>query len=408
MAGIFPDPANGGRVVRDIDGNCLSPVGVSNAYCPPATFESTCDITALPGDCSARISAAQVNAIVSELLCLAVSMNPNGTWNCAGTCNLSSAFNAWVSDKGIADELTIVGTGTVADPYRIAPEGLVAALCADAPARQALSTCLISGDANNTLAVGTDGRLRAPWQPEGYSNAPTPPASPLVGDRWYNSGVSTTAGVGPGVTGTWNGTAWDANDGAEGFTKAAAPPANPKVGDYWQDTADNVPRRWDGTNWRSPFAPFAHNSSGAVNQALAQNVWSTVVLGVNPVVVEPNGSPALGSWTGNRFTFNCAANVAVSSHAIVSMFGNTLSNGFASTRILLNGATAFTMTAGSAGQPSDIYNAVVLGGGATRILSVSAGDYIELQAYASITANLNPHTITNSLGAAQLSIVRVS
>ena len=94
MPGIFPNIASGGVVIRDGAGVCLDPPGVLNAYCPPAAFETSCQITMLPEDCTARILPSQINAIVSEILCFAESLSPEGPWNCDGVCNLSQAFAA--------------------------------------------------------------------------------------------------------------------------------------------------------------------------------------------------------------------------------------------------------------------------------------------------------------------------
>ena len=155
MPGIFPDPVVGGVTVRDAEGVCLAPVNVQNAYCPPVAFVSSCEITALPSDCSARITPAQINAIVSELLCLAETMDPNGPWNCNTLCNLATAFETWAAGQGFVDGVTIVGAGTEEDPWRVSADGVVATICADGDAKVTLADCLISTDANNRLRPGT-------------------------------------------------------------------------------------------------------------------------------------------------------------------------------------------------------------------------------------------------------------
>jgi hypothetical protein len=94
---LFPDPASaGGLIYRKQDGTSTPQVGVENAYPPAPAFGATCDFTALPSDCTARVEPRQVNAIVSELLSFAECLNPNGTWDCASLKNLCSAFSAWV------------------------------------------------------------------------------------------------------------------------------------------------------------------------------------------------------------------------------------------------------------------------------------------------------------------------
>ena len=97
MAGILPDAPSGGLIIRDAAGNCTPQTNVVNAYCPPASFTSTCAITALPSDCTARITPAQINAIVSELMSFAVCLDPTGSWDCAALNNLCDAFTAWAA-----------------------------------------------------------------------------------------------------------------------------------------------------------------------------------------------------------------------------------------------------------------------------------------------------------------------
>lgn len=158
MPGIFPETGSGGVVVRDGAGVCQNPANVANDYCPPATFATTCPVTALPSDCTARLSAAQVNAIVSELLCFAATINPNGGWNCDDVCNLASNFEAWVAEHLTFDGDTIIGSGTAADPYRIEPIAVVAAICLSDVAGDSLAACLRSAEIGNLLAAGSDGR----------------------------------------------------------------------------------------------------------------------------------------------------------------------------------------------------------------------------------------------------------
>lgn len=100
MASIFPETTAGGVVVRDAAGVCQNPSNVANAYCPPATFQTSCEIRALPSDCTARIEPRQINAFQSEMLCLAATLDPDGTWNCGSLCNLSTAWSNWVNGTG--------------------------------------------------------------------------------------------------------------------------------------------------------------------------------------------------------------------------------------------------------------------------------------------------------------------
>jgi hypothetical protein len=159
MSGIFPDEVTGGVIVRDDLGNPTNPSNVQNAYIPAQAFLMSCEMTAIPSDCTGRITPAQINAIVSELVAFAECMDPDGPWNCASLTNLRAAFTAWVaahggvvsgedpppsppanpfwfqSDTGllfyfydgawvqiggvVADNLTIVGMGLPGDPLRV-------------------------------------------------------------------------------------------------------------------------------------------------------------------------------------------------------------------------------------------------------------------------------------------------
>jgi len=190
MPGSFPDLVSGGLVIRD-GSICTPQPNVLNAYCPPASFTTSCDITALPSDCTARITPAQINAIVSELVCFASTINPDGTWNCASLCNLATNFNAWwVENEPHGDGTTItVDGGPASSPLRfsIIPVGAVNAICADDTAREiladclvseictnlvireALATCVISADVGNRITIGSDGGLLVPLGPVGVA-----------------------------------------------------------------------------------------------------------------------------------------------------------------------------------------------------------------------------------------------
>jgi hypothetical protein len=120
-SGIFPEDIAGGVPIRNADGSPTNNPDVQNAYVPAPGFVSTCTMTALPTDCEARIEPRQINAIVSELVALAECMDPNGPWNCNSVTNLCAAFTEWVSLNihTVFDGVSIVGSGTVADPYRV-------------------------------------------------------------------------------------------------------------------------------------------------------------------------------------------------------------------------------------------------------------------------------------------------
>lgn len=163
---IFPDVSNGGVVVRNIAGVCTNQSEAPNAYCPPQAFLSTCEITALAEDCTARILPEQINAIVSELLCLAVYLDADGPWDCNSNCNLRNMFQVWASTftaaiEVVTDGTTIAGNGTLADPIRLIPTGVVTAICEDDEAVEALVACVRSTDIGNVIEVGSDGKLYA-------------------------------------------------------------------------------------------------------------------------------------------------------------------------------------------------------------------------------------------------------
>jgi hypothetical protein len=119
MPGIFPEALAGGIVYRDASGAALNPPGVENAYSPAAAFVITCPPTALPSDCTARIEPRQVNAVMSELIALAECFDPDGTWDCNKLTNLCTAFTAWDVNDADVDGVSIVGTGTTADPFTV-------------------------------------------------------------------------------------------------------------------------------------------------------------------------------------------------------------------------------------------------------------------------------------------------
>ncbi|MGY3615653.1 hypothetical protein [Bradyrhizobium sp. USDA 10063] len=94
---IFPDSTTaGGLVIRDEAGQPTNPPNVPSAYVPAPEYVITCPPTALPADCTARLEAKQVNAIVSELLALAEYYDPDGPWDCNSLTNLRAAFAEWV------------------------------------------------------------------------------------------------------------------------------------------------------------------------------------------------------------------------------------------------------------------------------------------------------------------------
>lgn len=125
MSGIFPSAINGGLNVGTAE-NPIFPANVENAYRPSENFTVSCEITYLPSDCSARIAASQINSLQGELLCLAETLDPEGTWNCNGTCNIGTAFTNWLNTLAPLSTVAVqspylLGDGTAIDPVRIDP-----------------------------------------------------------------------------------------------------------------------------------------------------------------------------------------------------------------------------------------------------------------------------------------------
>lgn len=90
--GTIPSAVNGGIVVTTLP----APSGVTNAYVPPSSFTVSSQLFFYGANCAAtRFDPQQLNAFESEMLCLAATMAPNGTWNTGSVCNLASAFQTW-------------------------------------------------------------------------------------------------------------------------------------------------------------------------------------------------------------------------------------------------------------------------------------------------------------------------
>lgn len=114
MASVFPDQMNGGTVVRDANGNPVPAPNVQNAYIPASDFTVTCTFTMLAGDCFSTVAPSQMNAVVSELLCFAETLDPDGTWDCTTLCNISTAFTTYMenfSSAAIGDQICGLPTG---------------------------------------------------------------------------------------------------------------------------------------------------------------------------------------------------------------------------------------------------------------------------------------------------------
>lgn len=93
--GVLPEDSAGAVIVRDAAGNPTYPADVEKAFIPQPAFISTCELTALPSTCDARIEPRQINAIISELISFAECLDPNGPWDCAALNNICVAFTEW-------------------------------------------------------------------------------------------------------------------------------------------------------------------------------------------------------------------------------------------------------------------------------------------------------------------------
>lgn len=87
MAGIIPLASN-----NAVNYNSAT---VQNAELPD-NLTLTCDYLAIPSNCQGRITPAQINAFVSEMLNLAACFNPGGVWDCNILNNLCVNFQAFV------------------------------------------------------------------------------------------------------------------------------------------------------------------------------------------------------------------------------------------------------------------------------------------------------------------------
>lgn len=119
MTNVFPDSNNGGVAVRNPDGTPIPVTNVPNGYVPLPAFTTNCQMMYLQDDCYSRVAPAQINAIVSELICFAEGLTPDGEWDCSSLCNLRTAFEAFIADfasQEIGDQLcgVVDGDGTEA------------------------------------------------------------------------------------------------------------------------------------------------------------------------------------------------------------------------------------------------------------------------------------------------------
>lgn len=159
--------------------------------------------------------------------------------------------------------------------------------------------------------------------PEAYTATTTAPVTPLVGDRWKNTSLATVAGVPPGSTGTWNGTAWDVEGtgSPEFYTAAAAAPAAPNTGDRWRNTSgitvSGIPAgrsaSWTGAAWDLEAADEVYTAAiAAPTTPKVGDRWKNTSAGVVSGV--PAGVTA--TWNGATWDFPASAPEVFTSAAV--------------------------------------------------------------------------------------------
>jgi hypothetical protein len=153
MTGIVPNVSSGGLPIGSAN--------VSNVGVLPATFTLSCAQLGLPNDCTAKITPAQINAMVSELMNLAACFAPTGTWTCSSLTNLCSAFNSYVDGTGTntlqGDVLKALDWKDCAGNQHLASATIPT--CAEVAALIAAQTPLIvSPDADNMIVEDADGQ----------------------------------------------------------------------------------------------------------------------------------------------------------------------------------------------------------------------------------------------------------
>jgi hypothetical protein len=338
MAGIIPEAVNGGVIIREQAGDCIDPTpdNVMFGYCPPPGFTVNCDVLALPSDCTARISAAQINALVSELMCLAVAMAPTGSWDCDGVCNLSANFETWVANNLTFDGQTIIGTGTAGDPLRVDIPAVIGLICASASMRNSLVSCLLSTDPDNVLVMDGSGRL-------------------LLTPNLIVSEVC--------------------NDPTAGDNLAACLISTDAL-NFLQQGTDG--RLYVQEGVRS-FA--SEDTTTASDVGMTQGAWQNVALPTSAF-----SGAAFGAMATPTFTFSAAGTYLVLTNVPMSNATNAGSNPQTATRLLLNGATGITLSANAPGGVSS-GTAQFNGHSGHLIRDFAVNDTIVLQALAQNGSN---------------------
>ena len=399
MASIFPDVAAGGVTVRDGNGVCQNPANVSHAYCPPADFNVTCIPTALPNDCTARITGAQINAIVSEMLSFAVCLDPEGSWNCASVQNLCSAFTNWFdSNRAHADQNTIIGAGTEEDPFMTNPVNVAQQMCNSLPALQTLRPCLLSTDSTQLMTLGSDGRIliRAGDIVGALCADPD-------GDNLANCLRSTDAGNGLGI----------GTDGRLLVNANTLPNATDTVGGVVQlAVGTNWPANANANNDQDATTPLYVKNATAPRIALMQaNAGNQVLLpGVVTEVslpVQSQVGSVFGNFVGNTLVITVAGTYIIAPYATVIAEGFTGAGNQASAflNLVVNGSGMRVGTSlgyGLAGEPHP--GLTVNSGQSSRIVQLNIGDVVSLTAS---VAQCDSGMISNGTQPATLSIAKL-
>jgi hypothetical protein len=153
MTGIVPNASSGALIIGSTN--------VTNMVTLPATFTVSCPQLGLPNDCTAKITPAQINAMVSELMSLAACFAPDGTWTCTSLTNLCSAFNSYVDGTGLntlqGDVLKALDWKDCAGNQHVATA--IIPTCAEVVAMIAAQTPLIvSPEADNMIVEDAGGQ----------------------------------------------------------------------------------------------------------------------------------------------------------------------------------------------------------------------------------------------------------
>lgn len=114
MPSIMPDVESGGVIIRDESGAATPIVGtVRGAAALSSAFGMNGPQTAHPEGCII-VKPKELNAISSEILRLAVELDPTGTWDLESLSNLATAFEHWKTAFSAAMTASLTSSFTTA------------------------------------------------------------------------------------------------------------------------------------------------------------------------------------------------------------------------------------------------------------------------------------------------------